>query len=213
MDTNPIFFDHSALDHINRRCRSLNFPDLFPACRKPKEDNNERFLCAYLNDQIERNEKGGMVGAFKECTCQECVEPHQQSMAVVARNRDTNSTAGESSTSALSQPSVCTPVQLRDGPRIEVRNLTIPNANGDIQIAPPTPIHYNHVHEATWHPSVFFPTWNNPWRHGKRCMPYAPFYCTQYADYNDRKARGEKVLGRPPHDGTCPVSAGYRYQS
>ena len=71
----PPFLDHSHLCYINSLASKKGMEVLFHAIREPNEDNGERVLSSYLEQQRERNKKLGYCrNVSKQCNCRTCLQ-------------------------------------------------------------------------------------------------------------------------------------------
>ena len=68
----PIFFNHSMLSWLNDRCRELDFPLLFHGVHRVSEDNGERFMSKYLEEQMIRNRHLSSERVGMQCNCASC---------------------------------------------------------------------------------------------------------------------------------------------
>ena len=70
----PAFLDHSLLHYINVMCTRKEMQPLFDNVTTPPNDNGERFLSVYLDQQRERNKKLNYCRNInKQCNCRSCL--------------------------------------------------------------------------------------------------------------------------------------------
>jgi hypothetical protein len=68
----PRFFDHCLLQHINHRAELAGIPTPFGYVHPLPDDNGERFLSEYFEEQKERNRRIPRHPTNKRCQCEKC---------------------------------------------------------------------------------------------------------------------------------------------
>ena len=228
----PRFYDHSFLQYLNELAEGLGLPLVFADVHKINNDNGEVFLSKYFEAQIARNLSKTPMIDNKRCICQSCllIVNDGVSRQVVDTPPIVNDGVSRQVVNpppivkeGVSRQSVSR--QIVDHPPIVAHTLAVTPQN-DLARHPTTnfsvlsPPQFA-VHMLT-HTMLPCPTANcafvspqmmaaHNWRSRPNdcCFVTGNHYCSRYLGYlQDKINDGVSVLGKPPHDLTCPRRKG-----
>jgi hypothetical protein len=192
----PQFYDHSLLLYLNDAAFKCGLPPIFCDIHPIRENNGEVFLSKYFDAQIGRNNSVKQDPKTKLCLCPTCKArvlapaspfPQEQvtaaSRSIVAaasrsNSNDSTPVSDESSPPQFSQPVIVAQEQ--------------PQPSTAAVFVPPIPL--AEMAYGAWMP-----------RPHDCCYMVGNYHCATYALYLRRKISGVQVLGKPPHEMTCPV--------
>jgi hypothetical protein len=207
----PRFFDHSFLQCLNELAQSKGLPPIFDNVHLIGKNNGEVFLSKYCKEQMVRNQTVGQDKKTKMCQCPTCttyMPKNTQSTRFLFApdnnnednndNDDTSNKNDDNNDNSDDLPLVpaVPPLFIRPSstPASFVPPTSIPPSSTPASLfVPPIPLAelaYGH-----WMP-----------RPRDCCyMVVGNYHCSKYAEYLRCKHSGMQVLGKPPHDMTCPV--------
>jgi hypothetical protein len=181
----PRFYDHSYLHYLNERAGSCGLTPIFDDVHPISENNGEVFLSTYFEEQLVRNQKWGQDKKTSMCLCPTCI-------TYMSKN---------------TQIGLFAPEENDD-------NDGNDNSNGmlNLSVVPPAPPFFMQPALSTaacFVPPIPLAELGAGWmpRPHDCCYKYGTgeFHCATYAEYLHRKKAGQQVLGKPPHDSSCPV--------
>jgi hypothetical protein len=192
----PQFYDYLLLLYLNDEAFKCGLPLIFCDLHPIRENNGEVFLSKYFDAQIGRNNSVKQDPKTKLClrpTCKARVlapaSPFSQervtaairsivAAAIRSNSNDSTPVSIESSLPPFSQPVIVAQEQ----PQPSTAAVFVPS----IPLA--------EMVYGAWMP-----------RPHDCCYMVGDFHCATYALYLRRKISGVQVLGKPPHEMTCPV--------
>ena len=185
----PRYYDHSFLHHLNQRAKNCGLASIFYDLHMVGENNGEVYLSKYYEEQMVRNKTVGQDKKTAMCQCPTCIQymAKTRTMSAETRTNDNNDNGNDNddSNDMLDLPDL--PVVTAAPLLLLMRPPSTP------RFVPPIPL----AHLA-WLP-----------RPHDCCNIVAEYHCPTYAAYLRRKYSGLQVLGKPPHDSTCPVRRWY----
>ena len=175
----PRFYDHSLLLHLNERAKELQLSKPFAHTTPINEDNGEVFLSEYFQAQQVRNKGRQKNPKTPYCNCSSC-PPIAQVLPQTAAPLTSPTAAPPTPPVAL--PEIAGP----QAPMVPQPQTMSPPVALALMLPPPM---YQHVP-------------------ADACNAQFPFYCTKYWNYLATKAKGQRVMGCPPHDDGCRCRRG-----
>jgi hypothetical protein len=202
----PRYFDHSYLNHLNELAQKKGLPPMFEDVHLVGENNGEVFLSKYFEEQMVRNQTVGQDTKTSMCQCPSCI-------AYMLKNTPTRSLAPENdnndndNSNDMDMPADLPPVVLPVAPP-----LFVPPSS-TASFVPPLfvpPLFIPPSSTASFVPPIplaqlAYGYWMPPRPHDCCYMVGDAAHCSSYAAYLRQKNSGVRVLGKPPHDKTCPV--------
>jgi hypothetical protein len=198
----PRFFDHSFLHFLNELAQSKGLPIMFDNVHVISENNGEVFLSKYFKEQMVRNTTAGQDKKTAMCLCPTCMTymPKNTLLLLARHNNDDNDSKNEDNNDNdkdgnnvdNDNSNDVTMLNLPVAPAVPPLFIRPSSAPGASFFVPPIPLSeltYGH-----WMP-----------RPHDCCYLVGDHHCSTYAEYRHRKHSGMQVLGKPPHDKTCPV--------
>ena len=182
---------------MNELATAKSLPPLFDNIRVPVKNNGEVFLSKYFYTELERVQLRAQESVHtKVCmckTCQDFLSPknnsnprqnvHQQNVQVTITHAPSHQVPQLQLTSPSQQQFHPTPLPY---------------------IMPQTPFPYRSPYIYCMQPDLNFLEFKK--RPDDCCLLFGHvFYCGRFSQYRMRKQNGESILGKPPHDGNCPV--------
>jgi hypothetical protein len=181
----PRFYDHSYLHYLNERVLSCGLPPIFDEVHPVSENNGEVFLSKYYEEQLVRNRTVGQDKKTSMCLCPSCIKYMSKNtqISLFAQEENDDNDDNDNSIGVLN----LTPFFMQPAPSTAAC------------FVPPIPLAELTV---GWMP-----------RPHDCCYTYGngAYHCATYAEYLRRKNTGVKVLGKPPHDSSCPVRSNTPY--
>lgn len=185
----PLLWDHSMMSYINEVAKARGLSLVFDSVFEIGKDNGEHFLTDYYKNQVERNRRYGQHPDTKMCLCPDCrsyapsSRPYPLETQQSVRIRDEN--------------------EDRRQEMLPLKNAEVVATNRPVQMVPapiPTPIPAPVVQYTVDYRvvSLFAQSQNC-------CYHHYPFYCQQKYRILLRIFWGEKIVGRHPHDVSCPT--------
>ena len=208
----PPFWDHSFCSTVNRRYAALNLREPFDFVTPIKENNGEVFASKYFKEQEVRNKEFGQDKKTQLCKCGECLH----FVLPAAPTPPMPTTPMPTQPIPMPTPQVpTTRMPTTTMPTTAVPTTAVPTTT--MPTTPmPTPLPYGpalHAHLSPQHIQQQWPIQYMSSPHiepfllpymGDACMPYPPHFCFKKREYLKIKARGQRVMGKPPHDPECP---------
>jgi hypothetical protein len=188
----PRFYDHSYLHYLNERARSFGLPPIFDDVHMVSENNGEVFLSKYYEEQLVRNQTVGQDKKTSMCLCPTCIAfmSKNTQIGLFAPEENDDNDDNDNSNGMLNVPVVPAAPPLF------------------MQPAPPSTA-------ACFAPAIPLAELVVGWmpRPHDCCYKYGvgDYHCATYAEYLRRKNTGMQVLGKPPHDSSCPVRRNTSY--
>ena len=189
----PPYHDHSYLECLNNRASKLGLGPIFSFVTAIHENNGEKFVSDYLEQQEKRNDELGVVDkASKLCKCDECSVLIRQ--VCQEQQQDTNVSMVIDGNQSQ-EP--CRQDQLQQ----QKPKKTMQATNNDVA----TSINNN----STYIRQVYYMNGMMPPLQPQCWSPFATMIqqrpcCDRVDDYRRRKIMGQPVRGRPPkHDARC----------
>jgi hypothetical protein len=215
----PRFFDHSLLQHINNKAELLGIPEPFDDVTPLQEDNGERFLSEYYEEQKLRNRNIPRHPTNKRCQCEKCAMnpiplPHEleeilaDDSAVALFNEDEGMDETNDHTSSP------TPLVTVTGKTVTITvtkaTIHVPQDGAPSLVArqplpppPPqqpmgfAPLVYSGL--SSGQPLAITPAWQFPTAPAWQYSSSVRHCCPRYAVWAHKPRRN----GRPPHDTWC----------
>ena len=189
----PRFYDHSYLHYLNERAVSCGLPPIFDDVHPVGENNGEVFLSKYFEEQLVRNDAVGQDKDTSMCLCPTCItymSKNTQPRLFASEENDDNDD-NDNSNGMLNLPPV-----MPAAPPLAMQPAAPSTA---ACFVPPIPL------------AELAVSWML--RPHDCCYKYGvgEHHCAKYAEYLRRKNTGQQVLGKPPHDSSCPVRRNTSY--
>jgi hypothetical protein len=191
----PRFYDHSFLHYLNELAKSCGIPPIFDDVDPINKNNGEVYLSKYFEEQMVRNQTVGQDKKTSICQCPTCT-------TYMAQNTQTTLFPPESNDDKDKDNTDNTHYNGNNNP-LNMLNLPVRPAAPPLFIQPPStaafflaPIPLAQLAYGSWMP-----------RPHDCCFGFgAPkYHCAAYAAYLHSKNSGVQILGKPPHDSSCPV--------
>ncbi len=188
----PRFYDHSFLHYLNERAKNCSLPPIFDDVHLVGENNGEVYLSKYFEEQMVRNTLWGQDKKTSMCQCPTCTtymtknKQHTRVFAPFSQAKNNNHDEMKRKHMLMNSP-LMVPVP---PPSTVVVPAAPPGAFFGVAPVPLAELAYG-----GWMPRP----------HDCCYMIGNHHYCATYAGYLRRKYAGVRVLGKPPHDSTCPV--------
>jgi hypothetical protein len=174
----PRFYDHSYLHYLNELAKNCGLPPVFDDVHLVGENNGEVFLSKYFDEQLVRNKTVGQDKKTSMCLCSTCT-------TYMSKNTQTRLFAPEENDDNDDNDEMLILPVVRAAPPSRA-----------IDFIPPVPL------------AILARGGSMPRPHDC-CYEYeygvGEYHCASYSWYLRRKNTGQQVLGKPPHDSTCPV--------
>jgi hypothetical protein len=184
----PRFFDHSYLDYLNNLAENCGLPPIFDDVHRIGKNNGEVYLSKYFEEQMVRNQTVGQDKKTSMCLCPACTTYLSSSKNTQITRfqppEDNNNDNNDASTIYLPVVPPAAPPFFRKPPPSTPASSFVPPP-----ILPLTQLAYAGG-------------WLRP---NDCCNMVGNFYCANYDSYLRKKINGVQILGKPPHDSSCPV--------
>ena len=188
----PRFYDHSFLRYLNQLAENCGLFPIFDDVHPVGENNGEVYLSKYFEEQMVRNQTVGQDKKTSMCQCPTCTaymskNTQQQTRLFTPEQQDnnaenTNDNSNDANMRNLPVVPAVPPFFMQPPPPSTAAFLFVP------------PIPLAELAHGGWMP-----------RPHDCCYMVGDHHCATYAAYLRRKNSGLQVLGKPPHEMTCPV--------
>jgi hypothetical protein len=185
----PPFWDHSFCNKLNEGFAALNLQQPFQFVTPIRENNGEVFASKYFKEQEVRNKECGQDKKTHLCLCSECLPHAIRQQELVQPPPPPTQTSPPTRPTEVPQPRTPqpTPTTPTTQPLVGAQRT---------QMWPP------------WQPpqveTFLLPHMQDT------CFPYFPFFCLRKQQYLKKKAMGDRIMGKPPHDPECPCKKNVR---
>jgi hypothetical protein len=191
----PRFFDHSLLHFLNELAQSKGLPTIFDDVHLISANNGEVFLSKYFKEQMVRNATVSQHTKTAMCLCPTCTTYMPKNALVLFERQhndddDNDSNNDNDNNDNNDNSNDVNMLNLPIAPTVPP--LFIRPSSAGALFVPPVPL--AELAYGYWMP-----------RPHDCCYMVGDHHCSTYAEYRRRKHSGVQVLGKPPHDATCPV--------
>ncbi len=187
----PQYFNHSYLDYLNKLPEYCGLLPIFDDVHPVGKNNGEVYLSKYFEEQMVRNPTVGQDKKTSMCQCAVCAtymsKNSQTRFFAPEDNANNNENENNDNSKDLVNTQNLPVLVLPVVPPIVTQQLSTAAV-----FVPPIPL--AEMVYGAWMP-----------RPHDCCYMVGNYHCATYALYLRRKISGVQVLGKPPHEMTCPV--------